>query len=170
MTSALVRGEWSASRTGRFIRGERAPPVPIEEKVGWTPESVWTLWRRENSWAYRASDPSVVQTIASRYTDYAIPALRSDWRMTQKHTWPPSRAQASEYETMPNSRLSEEHVEQEKPATAVLFPNPFLMNSFPLELRKVFNEALAAKIRIWTRPIIIIHKRYCSAHLFTKFH
>jgi hypothetical protein len=31
LTSALVRGEWSASRTACFTAGERDPPVPI----GW---------------------------------------------------------------------------------------------------------------------------------------
>jgi hypothetical protein len=48
---------------------EKEPPVPI----GWTSESVWTIWRRENSWPYRDSnsDSSVVQLVASRYTDYA---------------------------------------------------------------------------------------------------
>jgi hypothetical protein len=42
----------------------------------WTSEPVWTIWRRENSWPDRDSnsDPSVVQPVASRYTDYAIPA------------------------------------------------------------------------------------------------
>jgi hypothetical protein len=37
---------------------------------------VWTKWRRENSWPYRDSnsDPSVVQPVTIRYTDYAIPA------------------------------------------------------------------------------------------------
>jgi hypothetical protein len=47
LTSALV-GEWSASRPGRFTPGKE-PPVPIGEEVGWTPEPIWTLWRRENS-------------------------------------------------------------------------------------------------------------------------
>jgi hypothetical protein len=34
-----------------------------------------TTWRRENSSPYRDSnsDPSVVQPVTSRYTDYAIP-------------------------------------------------------------------------------------------------
>jgi hypothetical protein len=33
------------------------------------------IWRTENSWPYRDSnsDPSIVQPVASRYTDYAIP-------------------------------------------------------------------------------------------------
>jgi hypothetical protein len=27
----------------------KEPPVPIESEAGWTPEAVWTLWRREKS-------------------------------------------------------------------------------------------------------------------------
>jgi hypothetical protein len=33
---------------GRFNPGERAS-VPSEYEVGWNPEPVWTLWRRENT-------------------------------------------------------------------------------------------------------------------------
>jgi hypothetical protein len=49
------------------------PQVPIGQEVGWTSEPVWTIWRRKNSWPYRDSnsDPSVVQPVASRYTNYA---------------------------------------------------------------------------------------------------
>jgi hypothetical protein len=49
---------------------------PQEQEVGWTPELVWMTWRREKSWPYQDSNsnPFVVQPIASRYTDYAIPA------------------------------------------------------------------------------------------------
>jgi hypothetical protein len=54
----------------------KEPPVPIGEEVGWTPAPVWKTWRSEKSSHYRDSnsDPSVVQLVASRYTDYFIPA------------------------------------------------------------------------------------------------
>jgi hypothetical protein len=48
LTSTLAEDEWSASRLGHFIPGERAS-VHIGYEVGWTPEPVWTAWRRENS-------------------------------------------------------------------------------------------------------------------------
>jgi hypothetical protein len=40
-------------------------------------------WRREDSWLYSDSNsgPSVVQPVASRYTDYAIPALNYNWKI-----------------------------------------------------------------------------------------
>jgi hypothetical protein len=34
----------------------KEPPVSIGYEVGWTPEPVWTTWRRENSWPYRNSE------------------------------------------------------------------------------------------------------------------
>jgi hypothetical protein len=75
LTSALVGGEWSALPTGK------EPPVPIGQEVGWTSEPVWTTWRRENSSLYRDSnsDSSVVQPVASRYTDYAISVPKGQW-------------------------------------------------------------------------------------------
>jgi hypothetical protein len=75
LTSALVGGEWSASRPDRFTPGERAPST--HWTGGWVgTEPVWTTWRRENSLPYQGlnSDPLVVQPIASHYTNYAIPA------------------------------------------------------------------------------------------------
>jgi hypothetical protein len=43
-TSALVRGEWSASRYIRLPPGIEFP-VPIRWEAGWAPESVWTVLR-----------------------------------------------------------------------------------------------------------------------------
>jgi hypothetical protein len=69
LTSALVGGEWSASHAPTAL-----PPVPIRQKVGWTPQS--RSGREEEKildlTGTRNSEPSVVQHIASRYTDYAI--------------------------------------------------------------------------------------------------
>jgi hypothetical protein len=39
LISALVAGEWSASRPGRIIPG-KDPPIPIGQEAGWAPESV----------------------------------------------------------------------------------------------------------------------------------
>jgi hypothetical protein len=52
------------------------PLVPINYEAAWTPRPVWTTWRRDNSWFYRDSNSKhlVVQPVANRYTDYAIPA------------------------------------------------------------------------------------------------
>jgi hypothetical protein len=55
---------------------EKKPPVPIRLEAGWVPEPIWMIWRNENSWPYRNSnsEPSVIQSVASRYTDCAISA------------------------------------------------------------------------------------------------
>jgi hypothetical protein len=54
---------------------ERAKTVDALDREA-TVIGLWTTWRRENSRSYRDSnsDPSVVQPVASRYTDCAIPA------------------------------------------------------------------------------------------------
>jgi hypothetical protein len=54
----------------------KGAPVPIGQEVGWTPETVWTISRRENSWPYRDWNPD--QPVASRYTDYVTPAPKGD--------------------------------------------------------------------------------------------
>jgi hypothetical protein len=72
LTLALAGSEWSASHSCCFNPGKE-PPVPIGQENGLAPELVWTM-RRENSWPYWAlsSDPSIVQPVASHYTDCAI--------------------------------------------------------------------------------------------------
>ena len=69
MTSALEGGVWSASRPGRFYPGK--DPVPIVQGARWAPEPVWI--GAENL-ASPGFDPRTFQPVASRYTDYAIPA------------------------------------------------------------------------------------------------
>jgi hypothetical protein len=50
-TSALDRGEWSASRPGRTLPLGKGPPVPIVQAAGWAPEPVWTQRLEEKSFA-----------------------------------------------------------------------------------------------------------------------
>jgi hypothetical protein len=76
LTSAQVGGAWSASRQSRFTPGEKAPGNHC--KGGWVgPEPVWTTWKRANYGPYpdSNSEPSVIQPVASRSTDYVIPVL-----------------------------------------------------------------------------------------------
>jgi hypothetical protein len=74
LTSALARGEWSASSPGRFTPRERDPGTRwIGDWLG----SVWTRWRGEMSWSYRDSnsEPSAVQPVVSRYNDCVMSPL-----------------------------------------------------------------------------------------------
>jgi hypothetical protein len=64
LTSALVGGEWSASRPDRF-----------------TPGTHWT-WRKFLTLQDSNSDPSVVQAAANRYSDRAITAPSQDNKVT----------------------------------------------------------------------------------------
>jgi hypothetical protein len=50
LNSVLDEGEWSASHSSRFKRGED-PPVPTGWEAWWAPEPVWTLWGREEALA-----------------------------------------------------------------------------------------------------------------------
>jgi hypothetical protein len=75
LTSTLAGGEWSGSRPGHFTPDERAPGTHwiggwVDARAGLDDVKMGkfvTLPGLE-------LDPSVFQPVASRYTDYAIPA------------------------------------------------------------------------------------------------
>jgi hypothetical protein len=71
LSSALVEFEWLVSGPGRFTPLERTP-LHIKEDDELASEPVWTIWRTEYSCSYRdsISEPSNVQPVARRYTDY----------------------------------------------------------------------------------------------------
>jgi hypothetical protein len=66
MNSALVGGEWSGSRHGRFTLCERDPPLDI---LGGPRACLDYVEQRK----FLTLPGPVVQPVASRYTDYAIP-------------------------------------------------------------------------------------------------
>jgi hypothetical protein len=76
LTSALVGGEWSASRPCRFIHRGKSPRYPLDRRLG-GPQSRSRRGGEENILVPPGdsnSDPSVVQPVASRYTDCATRA------------------------------------------------------------------------------------------------
>jgi hypothetical protein len=75
LTSALVGGEWSASRTGRFTSGERAPSIRwiggwVDPRVG-LDDTEKRIFLNLPGLELR---PPVVRPVTSRHTYYAIPA------------------------------------------------------------------------------------------------
>jgi hypothetical protein len=75
LTSALVGGEWSASRPGRFTPEERAPST--HQIGGWVGPRAGLEYMESKKFLVLPdsnSDPSVVQPVANRYTNYTIPA------------------------------------------------------------------------------------------------
>jgi hypothetical protein len=73
LTSALVGGEWSASRPGRFTPGERAPETHwIGDWVG--PRAGLDNLEKKFFILPGIELWPVLQPVASRYTDYAISA------------------------------------------------------------------------------------------------
>jgi hypothetical protein len=70
---ALGRGEWSASRPGRYTPSERA--TGTHWIGGWVgTDVVWTLWKREIYLSLSGNQTTAVQPVACRYIDWAIPA------------------------------------------------------------------------------------------------
>jgi hypothetical protein len=68
LTSALVGGECSASRPGRFTPGESPPPsVPIGQEAGWVPQPVWTTWGRK---IYDSTGTRELQTLNPYFPEY----------------------------------------------------------------------------------------------------
>jgi hypothetical protein len=74
LTSAVVGGEWSASFPGRLtpweiIPGTRLIGAWVDPRAGLEDVEYRKFFLHRDS----KFDPSVVQPVASRYTDYAIP-------------------------------------------------------------------------------------------------
>ena len=63
-----TRRAWRVSVTSRPLLTPRKEPVPIAQEAGWAPGTVWT--GAENL-ATTRFDPRTVQSVASRYTDWA---------------------------------------------------------------------------------------------------
>jgi len=72
LTSVLDRGEGECSRSspGRLI--PMNDPVPFVEEIEWAPGSVWT--GTVNISSPLGFDSRTVQSVASRYNDWANPA------------------------------------------------------------------------------------------------
>jgi hypothetical protein len=88
LISALGGGEWSPSRSSRFIYKERVPGT--HWIGGWVGPRTGldTAEKILHPTGTRTPTPSVVQLVASRYTDYAIPALnKSDGASIKKHLY-----------------------------------------------------------------------------------
>ena len=71
MTSALDGGGWSTPRPGRFTRGKTR--YPLYRRLG-RPQGRSGLVRKISPTP--GFDPRTVQPVASRYTDWAIPAAK----------------------------------------------------------------------------------------------
>jgi hypothetical protein len=72
LTSALVGGEWSASRPCRFTPGkENFIGGWVDPRTGLDDMEKWKFFTIPG---LELSLPLVVQSVASRYTDWAIPA------------------------------------------------------------------------------------------------
>jgi hypothetical protein len=59
----------------------KSPRYPLDTRLGGLQSLSGRRGEGENSWPYRNlnSDPSAIQPVVSRYTDYAIPAPLMNW-------------------------------------------------------------------------------------------
>jgi hypothetical protein len=73
LTSALERGEWSASRPGRALPPDKEPPVPTVQEAGWAPEPDWTQRLEGKSSAPVGDRTPAVQSVMRHCTE--IPRL-----------------------------------------------------------------------------------------------
>ena len=69
MTSALDEVDGQRHAPAAFTSGK--DPVPIVQEAGWAPGPVW---KYAENLASPGFNPRTFQPVASRYTDYAIPA------------------------------------------------------------------------------------------------
>ena len=72
LTSALGESRWSTTRPGCFTPKEKGPLSTLQE-AGWGPRA--RLDGCGNSRPPPRLGPQIVQPVASRYTDCALPAL-----------------------------------------------------------------------------------------------
>jgi hypothetical protein len=90
VTSALDRGDWSASRLGHFTPRKRTP-VPTTYETWWAPEPVWTFWRRYSFQPLSGFETRTAQQWPRECNDYAtsaqirrvsrhIPVIRGLWK------------------------------------------------------------------------------------------
>ena len=79
-----TRRGWGVSATPRPLFTPGKDPVPIVQEVGWVSGAVWT--GAENLAPPPGFDPRTVQPIASRYTDWAIPAHKL-YMKTRAYFW-----------------------------------------------------------------------------------
>ena len=82
-----TRRGWGVSVTPRQLFTLGKEPVPIVQEAGWAPGPVWT--GAENHASPPGFDPRIVQTVASRYTDWATGPTAWMWpsaKITCTHT------------------------------------------------------------------------------------
>jgi hypothetical protein len=74
-TSALDKGERSASRPGRALAPEKGPPVPFGQEAGWTPEPVWTQRLEEKQSCAPTVDRTSITRLSSLWSDTILTEL-----------------------------------------------------------------------------------------------